>query len=171
MHCPRCGTNATAGQQFCRACGLSLEKVAEVLGDELGLAPSSRASEAARLRERQQKFENLAGIAGLTIFGLIVLVLIVAVFSLIILKGGWLIIPGALLILVAVGAFAMGVFQTYSKSLKAKLEQKPLPPSPEPFSLQSTDNPPTQVNSVTERTTALLAESASTNTTDIGGTA
>lgn len=70
MHCPRCGTNATPGQQFCRACGLSLEKVAELLGDELAIESRSPASEAARLHERHQKFEHLAGIAGLTTFGL-----------------------------------------------------------------------------------------------------
>jgi uncharacterized OB-fold protein len=40
MHCPRCGTNATPGQQFCRGCGLSLEKVAEILGEEIAIQSS-----------------------------------------------------------------------------------------------------------------------------------
>ena len=167
MHCPRCGTSATSGQQFCRACGLSLEKVAELLGDELAIESSSTASEAARLRERQQKFEKLAGIAGLTTFGLIVLVLIVVVFSQIILKGGLLIIPGVLLILLAVGAFAMGVFQTYSKSLKAKLEQKPLPPSTNTASIARPGQFPMLRCSVTERTTELLTQDKDAQTAEI----
>jgi hypothetical protein len=167
MHCPRCGTSATSGQQFCRACGLSLEKVAELLGDELEIESASRASETARLRERQQKFENLAGIVGLTTFGLILLALIVAVVALIILKGGLLIIPGALLILLVGGAFAMGVFQTYSKSLKAKLEQKPLPPSTNTPSIGRPGQIPMLRGSVTERTTELLTQDKDAQTAEI----
>jgi hypothetical protein len=40
MHCPRCGATAKVGQTFCRACGLSLEKVAALLGEELGRQPT-----------------------------------------------------------------------------------------------------------------------------------
>jgi NMD protein affecting ribosome stability and mRNA decay len=64
MHCPRCGTNATVGQQFCRSCGLNQEKVTELLGDELSVEPLSSNEERARLRERQRKFEQWGGIAG-----------------------------------------------------------------------------------------------------------
>jgi len=28
MHCPNCGTKASSGQKFCRACGFGLDKVA-----------------------------------------------------------------------------------------------------------------------------------------------
>lgn len=126
MHCPRCGTSATVGQQFCRSCGLNLEKVAELLGNELA-EPSSSIDERARLRERQRKFEQWGGIAGLITFGLILLLLIVVVFHQMILKGGAIVIPGLLLILLAIGAAVMGLFQTYSKSLKEKLANPPLP--------------------------------------------
>ena len=68
MHRPRCGNGATVGQQFCRSCGLSLDKVAELLGNELPLEPS-RADEIARLPERQRKFHEWGGIAGLITFG------------------------------------------------------------------------------------------------------
>src|SRR6267378_2314697 len=114
MHCPRCGTNATSGQQFCRACGLNLEKVAEILGEEVAVQVSTDPNQITALRERQKKFENWAGIAGLTTFGLILLLFIILVFSQIILKGGLLIVPGTLLILLAVGGGAMGIFQMYS---------------------------------------------------------
>ena len=156
MHCPRCGTNATPGQQFCRGCGLSLEKVAQILGEEIAIQSSSSANEAARLRKRQQKFEKWASLAGLSTFGLILLLLIVVVFFQIILKGGLLIIPGVLLILLAVGAGAMGIFQTYSKSLKAKLGERPLPHSNEPLTVGAPDTYPLLPLSVSEGTTELL---------------
>ena len=164
MHCPRCGTNATSGQQFCRACGFSLEKVAELLGDELAIESPSLTSEAARLRERQQKFENLAGIAGLTTFGLILLLFIIIVFTQMILKGGLLIIPGALLILLAIGAGAMAVFQGYSKSLKAKLTERPLPPSTELLTIGATDTHALPPQSVSEGTTELLERAGNAET-------
>jgi hypothetical protein len=146
MHCP----------QFCRGCGLSLVKVAEILGEEIAIQSSSPAHEAARLRERQQKFEKWAGIAGLATFGLILITLIVVVFSQIILKGGLLIIPGVLLILLAAGAGAMGIFQAYSKSLKAKLGERPLPDSTEPLAIGAPAPYPLPLRSVSEGTTELL---------------
>ena len=156
MHCPRCGTSATVGQQFCRLCGLSLDKVAELLGNELPLEPT-RANEIARLRERQRKFQEWSGIAGLITFGLILLLMIIVVFSQMILKGGAMIIPGSLLILLAIGAAAMGLFQTYSKSLKGKLETPSLPGRPEVDEARRLDSYREPVPTITERTTELLA--------------
>jgi hypothetical protein len=155
MHCPRCGTIATANQQFCRGCGLNLEKVAEVLGEAVAVQ-SSPPNQIDALRERQKKFENLAGIAGLSTFGLVLLTLIVIVVVKMIVVGGLLIIPGTLLILLAIGAGAMGTFQMYSKSLKAKLEEKPLPPSKTPLTIGAADTYPLPPQSVSEGTTELL---------------
>jgi hypothetical protein len=162
MHCPRCGTNATIGQQFCRSCGLNLEKVAELLGNEPA-EPASLIDERARLRERQRKFEQWGRIAGLVTFGMILLTLVVIAFSAMILKGGAIVIPGLLLILLAIGAGVMGLSQTYSKSLKAKLEEKPLPRtgSDETRKLEMYREP---VPTVTDRTTELLAPAKSADT-------
>ena len=165
MHCPRCGTSATAGQQFCRACGLSLEKVAEILGEDLPVQ-SSNLTERDLLRLRQQRFEHWAGVAGLGTFGVILLLLMILVFSQMILRGGWLAVPGTLLILLAVGAGTMAFFQGYAKNLKAKLEEKPLPPSTEPLSNRTTTLP-LPPNSVSERTTELLAPAPSKDTGEI----
>ena len=163
MHCPRCGTTATSNQQFCRGCGLSLEKIAEILGEEVAVQ-SSPPNEIAALRERQKKFENWAGIAGLSTFGLVLLTLIVIVVVKMILVGGLLIIPGTLLILLAIGAGAMGTFQMFSKSLKAKLEDKPLPPSNTPLTIGTADTYPLPPQSVSEGTTELLETSKSAET-------
>lgn len=155
MHCPRCGTIATPSQQFCRGCGLNLEKVAEILGDAVPVQ-SSPPNEARLRRDRQKKFENLAGIAGLSTFGMVLLTLIVIVVFKMILVGGLLLIPGSLLILLALGAGAMGGFQVYSKSLKAKLEETALPPSNTPMTIGAADTYPFPPQSVGEGTTELL---------------
>lgn len=166
MHCPRCGTNATIGQQFCRSCGLSLEKVAELLGAEPP-EPSSLIDERARLRERARKFEQWGGIAGLVTFGLILLLMIIVVFSQMITKGRALVIPGLLFILLAIGAAVMGLFQTYSKSLKEKLANPPLPRASD---LTRSDETPKlevyrePVPTITERTTELLVHSRGAET-------
>jgi len=163
MHCPRCGTNATIGQQFCRSCGLNLEKVSELLGEEVEL--SSVSDERARLRERQRKFEQWGGIAGLVTFLLILLTLIIVVFSQMILKQSALVIPGLLLILLAIGAAVMGLFQTYSKSLMAKLANPPrpldVPGSAETRKLDAYREP---VPTVTEGTTELLTTAKGADT-------
>jgi hypothetical protein len=167
MHCPRCGTNATNGQQFCRSCGLNLEKVAELLGSELAIEPSSSIDERARLRERQRKFEQWGGIAGLVTFGLILLLMIFVVFSQMILKQRALVIPGLLLILLAIGAAVMGLFQTYSKSLMQKLANPPrpraaeLPGSDETRKLDAYREP---VPTITDRTTELLVPARGADT-------
>src|SRR6266851_3652110 len=153
MHCPRCGTNATVGQQFCRSCGLSLERVAELLGNELPLDASIRQNELARLGERQQKFQDWGGIAGLITFGLILLLFIIVVFSQMILKGGALIGVGLLLILLAIGAGIMGVFQAYSKSLKEKLAHPPLLKSDESDEARKIEAYREPVPTITDRTT------------------
>jgi hypothetical protein len=156
MHCPRCGTNATIGQQFCRSCGLSLEKVAELLGNELPLEASTRQNELARFRERQQKSQEWGGIAGLITFGLILLLFIIVVFSQMILKGGALIGVGMLLILLAIGAGVMGLFQAYSKSLKEKLANPPLPKPAESGAARELEAFREPVPTITDRTTELL---------------
>jgi hypothetical protein len=43
---------------------LNLEKVAEILGEEVAVQPSTGPNQITALRERQKKFENWAGIAG-----------------------------------------------------------------------------------------------------------
>ena len=156
MHCPRCGSIATTGQQYCRACGLNLEKVAEAVGEELGLQPAPAPDEISRLQELQRKHENWGGKAGMFTFGLVLLLFGILVFTQMIMKGGALIILGSILILLAVGAAIMVYFQASAKSLKDKLEARSLPNSTVPLSIPSAESvlPPA---SVTERTTELLS--------------
>ena len=162
MHCPRCGDQASAGQQFCRSCGLGLDQVAELLGESV--ARETPGDEISRLKNLQHKHEKWSGIAGLITFGVILLTLIVLVFSGMILVGRMMIIPGSLLILLACGAGVMGYFQTSAKSLKRKLAESQLPQSKTPLSIEL---PRSLGGSVTDRTTALLSEPADRTTGEV----
>ena len=118
MHCPRCGTSAGEGQQFCRTCGLNLEKVAELVAES---SPAeTRGVESLRLKELQRKHESWGGIAGLITFALILVLFVTIVFSQIIMKGGLLILPGSLLILLAAGGGSDGLLPGIGKIPEAK---------------------------------------------------
>lgn len=66
MYCPNCGTKTSANQNFCRACGLGLEKIALSVNEQLP-AKMNRS-----LQEQKERFEKL-GVAALSVFGLGVL--------------------------------------------------------------------------------------------------
>jgi len=63
MYCPNCGNKNAEDQNFCRTCGLGLEKIAQSLTEQL---PSVAVKS---LQERREKLERL-GIASLSVFGL-----------------------------------------------------------------------------------------------------
>lgn len=63
MYCPNCGTKTSADQNFCRACGLGLDKIA------LSLNEQRPARIDRSLLEQKERFEKL-GVAALSVFGL-----------------------------------------------------------------------------------------------------
>ena len=163
MHCPRCGTAAFGAQQFCRSCGLHLEKIAELLG-EANIPTDAPSSEISRLKQLQLRHEHWGKIAGLITFALILILFIFIVFSQMILKGGILVLPGSLLILLAMGAGVLAYFQASAKSLKQKLSQPELsnaaPASVDTSGLVSP-------GSITDRTTELLSERSDRKTEEV----
>ena len=62
MHCPNCGTKTSEEQKFCRACGLGLEKVVQILGEQM----SAQLDES--MLARKERLERL-GMIALSIFG------------------------------------------------------------------------------------------------------
>ena len=165
MHCPRCGTSATVDQQFCRSCGLNLEKVAELIGEEL-LAPNSEtANDLARLRERQQKLEQWGGIVALSTVGIMFLTLVVIIIRGMIL-GTTAILPGAFFIALVIIASVMVWLLSSAKSLKDKLAARPLTASSQIKAKDTQELYPYRepVESITDRTTELLNESKNAET-------
>ena len=63
MYCPNCGNKNVEGQNFCRSCGLGLEKIAQSLTEQLPTVAVQS------LQERKEKLERL-GVASLSVFGL-----------------------------------------------------------------------------------------------------
>ena len=62
MYCPNCGNKNAEDQNFCRSCGLGLEKIAQSLTEQPTVAVKS-------LQERKERLERL-GMASLSVFGL-----------------------------------------------------------------------------------------------------
>lgn len=167
MHCPRCGTNAAVDQQFCRSCGLNLEKVAEFLGEEL-LAPNSETTnDLARLRERQQKLEQWGGIAAMSTLGLVFLTLVIITVRGMIM-GTTPLLAGLLFIVLVIIASVMAWLLGSAQHLKNKLAARPLTASNQIKAKDTQELYPHRepVESITDRTTELLTASKNTDTKD-----
>jgi len=63
MYCPNCGNKNAEDQNFCRSCGLGLEKIAQSLTEQLPTVAVKS------LQERKERLERL-GVASLSVFGL-----------------------------------------------------------------------------------------------------
>jgi hypothetical protein len=156
MFCPNCGTKTATDQNFCRACGLRLEKIALSLSEQLP-AKVDRS-----LLEQKERFEKL-GVAALSVFGLGILgFLLYAVgYKLIVTQGNLL---GALaiigfLIMVACGLGSVILFAKANEvgKEKAKLpSQQNLATGIETTKELLTEGHFEPVPTITERTTDLL---------------
>jgi hypothetical protein len=157
MHCPNCGTESSTEQRFCRACGMSLEKVAAVLAE---LQPAQLDARPGQMRdERLRRLAERAGVTLLVMAGLVFLISIcwALITKIIIAKGE--VLEGSIFLALILGFSLGGALLSLSSS-----GRKPAPaPDPQPPTLPPTD--PTKqlpdarfepVPSVTERSTELL---------------
>lgn len=69
MYCPNCGAKTATDQNFCRACGLQLEKIAASLAEQLPTKVNLT------LQQQKERYEKI-GMALLSVFGLGVLIFI-----------------------------------------------------------------------------------------------
>jgi TM2 domain-containing membrane protein YozV len=156
MHCPNCGAKAPAGQKFCRACGLGLERFAELLTE---LLPDAEDENVARARRRLRQLEKAAKIAGYASLAAVgILFAFLGVLTMINSHIG----GGIGLSLFGIGIIAMLFFVRYESSLKKQVSgrftsQPSLPPAETTNELLYEDQPWIAM-SVTERTTSRLGE-------------
>ena len=156
MYCPNCGSKTATDQNFCRACGLRLEKIAASLAEQLPTKVDLT------LQQRKERYEKM-GMAALSVFGIGVLTFILysVGYKLMLTQGN--IIAG----LAVIGFLVMVVCGLASVVLFAKAKEveegksKPLQPANLANGSESTKELLTEGNfepvpSVTDRTTDLL---------------
>ena len=146
MHCPNCAQPATADQQFCRSCGMSLEAVGKLVAQH----SSSPAEVQKKLDRTELEREMVRYMFNWIMWGMIILgigaamIVVKKQFDL----GKWFGLLSSFLILGGAGVAAVGVINAIRRSLgiSASPSNKSLPTSPLPTALPS----------VTERTTQLI---------------
>jgi hypothetical protein len=161
MHCPGCGTEAPVTQRFCRSCGFSLEKVPQLVAEQLSESEEILHIKAAeKLQRRQQEIDRWLSITGI---GFITLIALSALIGLIYLMfvGSLPIVPGIVFLLLILGGFVAASLAMYSEKLKRTLSDSSSQRS-RPLSEKEITSRPSleafegQFLSVTERTTNLL---------------
>lgn len=156
MFCPNCGTKTSSDQNFCRACGLGLEKIAITLNEQLPTRVD------VSLQQQKERFEKL-GVALLSVFGLGVLSLILysIVYKLMMSRGD--ILTGlamlGFIIMIACGLGSVVLFAKAKEAGEAATKRKPqqnLATGSESTKELLTEGHFEPVPSVTDRTTELL---------------
>lgn len=155
MHCPNCGTRTASEQKFCRACGMALDKVAQILAEQ-----RPEVIEDELIRRRKEKVElALTLLVGGVVSTLVVVIIWAIIFKVMIGRGEML--KGGIFLTFIVGGLLALALLLYRESLlereakRAAPSQTQLPPAPGTRGLPEPSFEP--VPSVTDRTTELLA--------------
>jgi hypothetical protein len=162
MHCPNCGKPATSDQQFCRACGMSLETVGKLVASHSG-SPATAQTKLDKAEAEKAIVRSMFNwmILGIVIVG-IGLLMIVVDRSFVI--GKWFSVLSSLLMLGGMGIATGGVLNAIRRgTLPSRRERVSLAEAPDTNELP-THPIPAELPSVTERTTQLIAvDEAPTN--------
>ena len=154
MFCPNCGTKTSIDQNFCRACGLGLEKIASSLTEQLPTKPNLS------LQNQKERFEKL-GVAALSVFGLGLLIFIgyAIGYKMIVSQGD--VFSGlaflGFIIMIACGLASVVLFAKANETGQEATKRKPQElPSTESTKELLTEGHFEPIPSVTDRTTELL---------------
>jgi hypothetical protein len=156
MFCPNCGTKTSIDQNFCRACGLGLEKIAVTLNEQLPTRVDMN------LQHEKERFEKL-GVALLSVFGFGVLTMILyGIVYKFMMSGGDILTGLAMIgfiIMIACGLGSVVLFAKAKEAGEAATKRKPqqnLAAGSESTKELLTEGRFEPVPSVTDRTTELL---------------
>jgi hypothetical protein len=153
MFCPNCGSKNSTQQKFCRSCGLSLEKSAQSLVEQI---PAKIDQSLERRKEKLERFGFIAligvGIVGVGAFSYMI------IFNMMLAQGK--ILGGLAFMTIIICGLLAVFFFNYANFLKKNAVKNQLPPEemPEyetPAKLLN-DSYLEPIPSVTERTTELL---------------
>ena len=154
MYCPNCGNKNSEGQNFCRSCGLGLEKIAQSLTEQLPTVAVKS------LEERTERLERL-GVASVGVFGLSIIgFFLYNIFYKLMLTQGPLVAGLAVLAaIIFIGSgLASVILFAKAKELKEAASKRQLEPASESTLtselLESHQQP---VFSIADRTTNLLS--------------
>jgi hypothetical protein len=163
MYCPNCGNKNSEGQNFCRSCGLGLEKIAQSLSEQL---PSVAVKS---LQERTERLERL-GVASLSVFGLSLLgfLLYNVFYKLTLTQGRFVAGLAVLAMAIFIGSGLVSVFLfAKAKELKEAAGKRQLDPASEPVATGKLLEPHHEPTfSIADRTTNLLPVDAKKNASE-----
>jgi zinc-ribbon domain len=162
MHCPNCGTKASIGQKFCRACGFGLEKVEQLISDQRTGATEQPIVTTGRLSDDWlRKFEKWAKRALLALGSIAISMILWGIIVKLMIKEG-AIFQGSMLLMLVIGVVLL-LFLVYLKEERKNSastqsnQQHRLPQAQETAKMLSEPNAE-MVASATEQTTAHLEE-------------
>jgi uncharacterized membrane protein len=154
VYCPNCAQPTSTEQKFCRSCGLSLEKAAQSLVEQLPAAELNK-----DLRERQRRVERLLYILGGSAGVIFIVTLFWTVINEII-SGEVPLLGGLIFLAFILGLVAFALLMLYRQSLlKASSKRpstQPTLPEAEPTARLLPESYVEPIPTVTERTTELL---------------
>jgi hypothetical protein len=158
MFCPNCGAENRIEQNYCRSCGLKLDAISQLVGEQF---PTK---EYAALQKRKELFEKL-GLASLSLFGFLgfTLLLVKSAFYKIIFFGADVIFGAAIVAMLSFGMLSVFFFNYPKLFMKfAKINPR-LPASDDtemtggPTRELIEERPFEPIPTVTEASTELLA--------------
>jgi hypothetical protein len=156
MHCPNCGTKASSGQKFCRACGFGLEKVEDLIAEQMS---DSAVQPGKANSDRLRTLEKWAARALFALCGVLGGLMLWAIIAKVMIEKGR-IFQGIIVLMILAGA-ALALFLAYLDSERKKLasarsnQQHSLSPAAE--TAKMLPEPGIEMaTSVTEQTTARL---------------
>jgi hypothetical protein len=126
MHCPGCGVKVSANQNFCRSCGFALEKVSQLVAEQLSAEQKQTAIESTN--DRLHPMEWLGIIGWYTFIGggaVGVILLFYSIISKLIIGNGQ-VLAGIAFLLFLAGALLLLSYIYYKESQKdsAKRERQ-----------------------------------------------